>query len=87
MQLYPVYLDDARDMYYMVVVNAMPDCLDETASGVFKDHKGFIYHVYEQAFKRDILTILICLNCLMVYTACHVNNRIRNRVVGSGLKG
>lgn len=47
MQLYPVYLDDARDMYYMVVVNAMPDCLDETASGVFKDHKGCIYHVYE----------------------------------------
>ena len=86
--LYPVRLDDAPgEMYYMVVVKTVLDCLDESASRVAKDHKGRIRSVYNWVFKNGCLDDSDLFILPYNETACYISGRFKERVIEAGLKG
>ena len=86
--LYPVHLDDAPEqMYYMVVVKTVLDCLDEEASQISRDHKGNIRVVHEWVFKEDRLDDSDLFRLPYEETAFYVTTRFKERVVAAKLKG
>ena len=86
--LYPVRLDDAPgEMYYMVVVKTVLDCLDESASRVAKDHKGRIRTIYDWVFKDGCLDDSDLFHLPYNKSAYYVSERFKARVIEAGLKG
>ena len=86
--LYPVRLDDAPgEMYYMVVVKTVLDCLDESASRVAKDHKGRIRVIYDWVFKDGCLDDSDLFHLPYNKSAYYVSERFKARVIEAGLKG
>ena len=86
--LYPVRLDDAPgEMYYMVVVKTVLDCLDESASRVAKDHKGRIRTIYDWVFKDGCLDDSDLFRLPYNEAIYYVSERFKARVIEAGLKG
>ena len=86
--LYPVCLDDAPgEIYYMVIVKTVLDCLDESASRVAKDHKGRIRSVYDWVFKDGCLDDSDLFHLPYNKSAYYVSERFKARVIEAGLKG
>lgn len=86
--LYPVRLDDAPgEMYYMVVVKTVLDCLDESASRVAKDHKGRIRTIYDWVFKDGCLDDSDLFHLPYNEISYYVSERFKARVIEAGLKG
>ena len=86
--LYPVRLDDAPgEMYYMVVVKTVLDCLDESASRVAKDHKGRIRVIYDWVFKDGCLDDSDLFHLPYNKISCYASERFKARVIEAGLKG
>jgi hypothetical protein len=86
--LYPVRLDDAPgEMYYMVVVKTVLDCLDESASRVAKDHKGRIRVIYEWVFKDGCLDDSDLFHLPYNKISYYASERFKARVIEAGLKG
>mgnify|MGYP000955309738 FL=1 len=86
--LYPVRLDDAPgEMYYMVVVKTVLDCLDESASRVAKDHKGRIRVIYDWVFKDGCLDDSDLFHLPYNKISYYTSERFKARVIEAGLKG
>ena len=86
--LYPVRLDDAPgEMYYMVVVKTVLDCLDESASRVAKDHKGRIRTIYDWVFKDGCLDDSDLFRLPYNEAIYYVSERFKARVIEAGLRG
>ena len=86
--LYPVHLDDAPEqMYYMVIVKTVLDCLDEDASRLVRDRKGRICSVYDWVFKEGCLDDSDIFRLPYNETAFYVTTRFKERVVAAKLKG
>ena len=86
--LYPVRLDDAPgEMYYMVIVKTVLDCLDESASRVAKDHKGRIRTIYDWVFKDGCLDDSDLFRLPYNEAIYYVSERFKARAIEAGLKG
>ena len=86
--LYPVRLDDAPgEMYYMVIVKTVLDCLDESASRVAKDHKGRIRTIYDWVFKDGCLDDSDLFRLPYNEAIYYVSERFKARVIEAGLRG
>ena len=84
--LYPVRLDNAQDMYYMVIVQTTLDCLDEASSRVARNKLG-ICSVYEWEFKNGITPDEDVFILPYNKTAIYVSEVFKERVVKAKLKG
>lgn len=85
--LYPVKLDDINDIYYMVKIITIIDCLDESASKTTKDRKGYIRVVHEWVLRNNDADDVDLFVFPYDETTYYVSERFKNRVIKAGLKG